>query len=599
MLKNQENVYNNYKKYKTTKTKKDYKSLCSFSEIKLNNVQQFLGEYVKKQNRILLFHGIGSGKTMTIIHMCESAELYDKVWIVTQASLINSFYEEIMKYDLITKQYQYITKEQYEKIQYFEKKKQEQNLVYSDKKIYKLTIKSIYTKIHQKYRLFSYERFCKINRFDMTENQILVIDEVQNVIGLNNNRYYQILKDLKKSEEYCKRWNCGKVGIILSSGTPVYDNYVDFFLTLNLLTPSDTFDYKFFTNRNNTESDKVDYLKKIIKFINEHVSYYEPANDDNIMYPKRKFILEKCEMSDYQYNKYLETLPVEVKGKKFKSLSLSSSFFIGPRLVSNFAFSDLNDKNRIKKKYFETNELKQRSCKFYKLIKNIKQNKKNKIIIYSNFINDYGLTLIKKLLEYYGFENYKDVYEPGGLKRGYKNPKDYTLYAAFTGTESDDYRNEIKNFFNAPENKDGKNLKIMLISPAGKEGLTLLGVREIHILEPYWNKSRIQQIEGRGFRSCSHKFLPASDRNIKTFLYLAVIKNPNSQHKMEQNKKIKKSEYIKNVKSVDEYIYLMSLKKEKLNEEFNNLLKLNSLDCQLFKSANGIEKCQKKELVLN
>ena len=47
------------------------------------------------QNKILLYHGIGSGKTITMIHMCESAGLHGINQIVTQASLIGSFYNEI------------------------------------------------------------------------------------------------------------------------------------------------------------------------------------------------------------------------------------------------------------------------------------------------------------------------------------------------------------------------------------------------------------------------------------------------------------------------------------------------------------------------
>ena len=33
----------------------------------------------------------------------------------------------------------------------------------------------------------------------------------------------------------------------------------------------------------------------------------------------------------------------------------------------------------------------------------------------------------------------------------------------------------------------------MMISPAGAEGINLNNVRQVHILEPYWNEVRIEQ----------------------------------------------------------------------------------------------------------
>ena len=48
--------------------------------------------------------------------------------------------------------------------------------------------------------------------------------------------------------------------------------------------------------------------------------------------------------------------------------------------------------------------------------------------------------------------------------------------------------------------------------------------------------------------------------------------------------------------SVDEYIYEMALEKDRVNKEFRDLLKLNSLDCELFKNVNGIKHCKKKDI---
>ena len=45
----------------------------------------------------------------------------------------------------------------------------------------------------------------------------------------------------------------------------------------------------------------------------------------------------------------------------------------------------------------------------------------------------------------------------------------------------------------------------MIISSAGAEGISLTGVRQVHIMEPYWNVSRLDQVIGRAVRYCSHK----------------------------------------------------------------------------------------------
>ena len=69
MYSNQEKVLKKYSKYKYTKPKIKYSTLCSIEGFQLTNVQKFLGEYIKTQKRILLYHGIGSGKTITIIQI--------------------------------------------------------------------------------------------------------------------------------------------------------------------------------------------------------------------------------------------------------------------------------------------------------------------------------------------------------------------------------------------------------------------------------------------------------------------------------------------------------------------------------------------------
>lgn len=62
-------------------------------------------------------------------------------------------------------------------------------------------------------------------------------------------------------------------------------------------------------------------------------------------------------------------------------------------------------------------------------------------------------------------------------------------------------------------NKDDK-FKIIIITLAGKEGLNLMGVRYIYLLEPNWNEGSTHQAISRAIRFKSHSHLPETERNV-------------------------------------------------------------------------------------
>jgi hypothetical protein len=69
------------------------------------------------------------------------------------------------------------------------------------------------------------------------------------------------------------------------------------------------------------------------------------------------------------------------------------------------------------------------------------------------------------------------------------------------------------------ENSDGALVKVVLISKAGSEGLDFKCIRQIHVLEPWYNMNRIEQIIGRGVRNMSHCALPFEKRNVQIYLH--------------------------------------------------------------------------------
>lgn len=134
-------------------------------------------------------------------------------------------------------------------------------------------------------------------------------------------------------------------------------------------------------------------------------------------------------------------------------------------------------------------------------------------------------------------------------------------YAIISGDVDVEERTRIQNLFNSTSNVHGELCELLLISSTGAEGLDLKRVRHIHIMEPYWNWGRIEQIISRGVRNNSHIDLPQDEKNVQSYIYLSVP--PASEKKSDGTYDITTDvelyeDAIKNKVSIDSFIDALS-----------------------------------------
>jgi superfamily II DNA or RNA helicase len=534
-----------FKKYKLKKSNETMEEICKPLNFKLQPQQLFLRDFftTSRQKGLLIYHKIGAGKTCTAITIAEALKNKMHIMVVLPAALIGNFKDELRG-----ECGGYMTIEERDELKNFSPRD----------KMYKKLLEKTDKRIEKYYTIYSYHKFielCQDNKIRL-KNTLLIIDEVQNMISENGPFYTNLNKVIDKSDDNTR--------VILLSATPMFDKPEEIALTLNLLKvkrelPIGTDFNSEFLKPIKTDMG-IDYdltnIDKFKSYLPNLISYYRGAPPQS--FPKTIFKVVRCKMEKFQYNSY-KTIIDEEEKTNFHSgdiLKLPSNFLLGPRIMSNIAFPNRGIGERgfasLTGKYLYKKNIVNYSKKFYKILNNV-----NKSIgpnfIYSNFKDIGGIRSLIQYLEYNGYKNYMTYGE--GKKR----------YAVWSGDEPHGVKEEIKYIFNKKENQDGSKIKIMLGSPSIKEGVSLLRVSQVHILEPYWNMSRMLQIIGRAIRFCSHKDLPRNRRNVEVFLYLSVYPNE---------------------KTTDEYIWSMAKRKQKLISKFETLLKESAIDCKLFYHRN-------------
>jgi ferredoxin-fold anticodon binding domain-containing protein len=128
-------------------------------------------------------------------------------------------------------------------------------------------------------------------------------------------------------------------------------------------------------------------------------------------------------------------------------------------------------------------------------------------------------------------------------------------------------------------NQIGQVCRAFMITGAGAEGLSLKNVRSVHIMEPFWNKVRTDQVKGRAIRICSHSELTynkdpeLNERTVEVFTYISKFVDPKT---IDITLQINDES-----KTTDEFILDLAVKKDKINSSFLDAMKSGAIDCQL------------------
>ncbi len=548
-----------YSKYKIPQKKKSFKEFCNPVKYELQLPQKFVSAFVNPSTPykgVLVYHRIGAGKTCAAIRVGEVFKKQRKIIVVLPASLKGNFRTELRSLCAGT---EYLTDSERKKLSKLHPSQQE----------YKDIIKASDKKIDKYYEIYSYNKFIEnVQKKKIKLNKsLLIIDEIQNMVSEEGTYYTELLKLLKKAPNDLRT--------ILLSATPMFDKPYEIGLTINLLRPinplpvGNDFDRTFFDIKKTRNNDYKVSMKNVELFkdsIRGYISYFKGA--PSYVFPEMKIKYIRCEMTSFQLSSYKAILrneenedTMKLKKKLLKTLNVGAMpnhFFIGTRYVSNIVFPNKkigDDGLASFTKMKILGNLEKYSTKFHKIMSKI-ENSTGKVFVYSGFKEFAGLKSFVKVLEAYGYSNYADAGE--GHKR----------FAIWSGDENMSYKEEIKEVYNRTENLNGSKLKIILGSSSIKEGVSFKGVRQVHIIEPYWNLPRLEQVIGRASRFCSHKDLEKEKRNVKVYVYLAVAPD---REKLE---------------TVDEYIYDLSSRKNKLVSEFELAVKQSAVDCELNQSAN-------------
>jgi len=361
-----------------------------------------------------------------------------------------------------------------------------------------------------RFSFYTYTKIKKILETNITifKNKSVIVDEAHNLRNENMYNLY-IASALSLASK-----------IILLTATPVVNYLNDLSVLVNIIKGEDVlpterklFDQLFY------DEEKMVLINEQFLFdkIKDTVSYYKINDTEN--YPSTDTHNIEIEMSHEQIDEYIYYI---------KKIIYEDKDIVSGVDILNIDYGLLPNK----KKNFFLNATRQLS----NTVKNSPTSPKIKeiyekivegpypIIVYSNFLKN-GIYTMAVLLEL--------------------NKISYKTISGFTTNER---LNIIVNNYN------NGMYKVLLISSAGSESLDLKNTRQIHIMEPHWHDSRINQVIGRAIRYKSHESLPMDERHVDIYYWISVFPN-----------------HIKNL-SADQFLVKLSRKKTDLWDKYQKII---------------------------
>lgn len=478
LTRTQAGVAKDYKSLKPPRKTPTFNQFCfPKGGFKVQPQQKFAAEYMAPatgNDVLLVFHRIGAGKTCLSIKVGLAWITRGRPLFVMPASLIPGFRSELRgECGIGRNKHMFVS---------------EEDAVIISKGTstdgYAAAIKRSDALIDKVFQIYSYNKFLTAGKVSAP---IIIVDEVQNI---NNpqGKFYRRIRD----------WIDENVNssVVLMSATPLFDDTseIDSLARLMRIETSDPI----------TPGD-------IRKLFDGKISYFAGAPD--YTYPEVKLKVVKCKMSRHQASWYQATVEAEMKASGDLQLrEISDSFYIKSRQRSNIVYPrGLTGQAGLDSltPAMIRDSLDTYSAKYATMIRKLLRGGLS--FIYTGFTGAGGIAAVVKCLRARGYYDYFDEDAPARARK----------YVIWSGDQTLREKDEIRSVFNSTENDNGSRIQIVIGSPSIKEGVSLLRVRSVHLVEPYWNRARIEQIFGRAVRYCSHKRLPAEERDVKIYIYSA------------------------------------------------------------------------------
>ena len=256
---------------------------------------------------------------------------------------------------------------------------------------------------------------------------------------------------------------------------------------------------------------------------------------------------------------------------------------------------------------FSNENLETYSPKFLKLLSNILDSEnEGKHLLYTQFRTLEGIAIIKLVLEYNGFIQFKIKRDSGNdwILDIPESQRGKPMFALYTGTETAEEKEVTRNVFNddwnvVPEklrneiikihdnNIYGQLIKVFMITASGAEGISLRNVRFVHLIDPYWHPVRREQVIGRARRICSHNTLPPELQTVRVYLYLMKFSEKqltSSEQDSIDLKRNDKSYDGTKVFTTDQTLHEISDMKQKVSNGLLSAVKQSSIDCKFHKN---------------
>lgn len=526
-------IYKDYSEFAQNYDDKSIDDLCrGTANFELQVQQKFFQKLVKDHpdlKELLLYHQIGSGKTLTSIiiaeeHMKRDSEL--KVLVIVPARLKSNFYNELMYFSAYGNIDEYCNAQEYSMYV----------ATNTSRKIKKEIFNRFLEKVSRKYTIISFERFRldtiksrkpKEHLMRLCRNKVVIIDEIHNLISFSYKADHLNMIEsniLPRGRipgvntlflKTMVRFASDSTRFVFLTATPVFDKVREFSEVVKIMNPD--------MNIVEKVGQKAG-IYKLMPLLAGKVSYFPGTSP--AAYPSVSYINHDVTPSTFQMNMCKFIRPI-----MFTDEDPNNSFFSLERRASIFAFIDNNDIDMIedkeipdayKKSFKEVLPLALRNPERYmnkiKVLIDTVESLQGKQIIYSNFIQ-YGVNLAAELLKARGWTDIREV-----LNGKVANPENYKCFARWDGLTKNSEKDAIKSLANSVENLDGKLLRVVIGSPAMKEGVSFKHIQDYHILDPVWNQSTKTQIEGRAIRFCSHYDIPVDHPYLRRHVSVHIYK---------------------------------------------------------------------------